>query len=136
MTSSDIAGPVRGIGVDIVETARIAASLERFGERFLRRVFTQAERDYCASMPHPERHYGARFAAKEAVSKAFGTGIGASIGWRDIEILRRETGAPYIQLHGPAADLAAKLGITEALVSLSHSDHYAVANAVLVARPA
>ncbi len=127
--------PIYGIGVDIVETARIASSLQRFGERFLRRVFTQAERDYCASMPYPERHYAARFAAKEAVSKAFGTGIGASIGWRDIEILRRDTGAPYIQLHGPAAALAASLRITEALVSLSHSDHYAVANAVLVRAP-
>ncbi len=124
--------PIHGIGVDIVETARIASSIERFGDRFLRRVFTEAERAYCASMPHPERHFGARFAAKEAVSKAFGTGIGASVGWRDIEILRRESGAPFIALHGPAADLAAKLGITKALISLSHSDHYAVANAVLV----
>jgi holo-[acyl-carrier protein] synthase len=128
---------VHGIGVDIVETARIASSIERFGERFLRRVFTEAECSYCASMPQPERHFGARFAAKEAVSKAFGTGIGASVGWRDIEILRRESGAPYIALHGPAADLATKLGITEALISLSHSDHYAVANAILItqARP-
>ena len=136
MISSNLTGaaPIHGIGVDIVETARIASYLERFVDRFLKRVFTQAERDYCASMPHPERHYGARFAAKEAVSKAFGTGIGAGMGWRDIEVLRRESGAPYIQLHGPAAALAAKLGITQALVSLSHTDHYAVANAVLVTR--
>jgi len=134
MTPANLAGPIQGIGVDIVETARIAASLERFGDRFLKRVFTQAERDYCSAMPHPERHYAARFAAKEAVSKAFGTGIGTAMGWRDIEILRRESGAPYILLHGPAADLATRLGVTETLVSLSHTDHYAVANAVLVKR--
>jgi len=126
-------GPVLGIGVDIVETARIESSIERFGDRFLRRVFTEGEREYCGSMPHPARHYAARFAAKEAVSKAFGTGIGSRIGWRDVEVRRRESGEPYIILHGPAADLARSLNVREALISLSHSDHYSVANAVLVA---
>jgi holo-[acyl-carrier protein] synthase len=134
MTPADITPSVYGIGVDIVETARIASSIERFGDRFLNRIFTQAERDYCASMRYPDRHYAARFAAKEAVSKAFGTGIGPHGGWRDIEILRRDTGAPRIQLHGPAADLAIKLRITETFISLSHSDHYAVANALLMSR--
>ena len=85
---------VLGIGVDIVETARIESSLARFGDRFLARVFTDAEREYCASMPFPARHYAARFAAKEAVSKAFGTGIGAQAGWRDIEVRRKESGEP------------------------------------------
>ena len=126
--------PLFGIGVDIVETARIHSSIERFGERFLKRVFTEAERRYCSAMPHPARHYAARFAAKEAVSKAFGAGIGAKIGWRDIEVLRKETGQPYVLLHGPASELAEKLGIGQALISLSHSDNYSVANAVLVAR--
>jgi holo-[acyl-carrier protein] synthase len=125
---------VLGIGVDIVETARIQSSLDRFGDRFLRRVFTQGERDYCSSMPFPARHYAARFAAKEAVSKAFGTGIGSHIGWRDIEVMRKPTGEPYIQLHGPAADLAATLGVLHALVSLSHSDNYSVASTTLIAR--
>jgi len=136
MTSFEIDGPMRvlGIGVDIVETARIQSSLDRFGERFLRRVFTQEEQEYCSSMPFPARHYGARFAAKEAVSKAFGTGIGSRIGWRDIEIKRKDSGEPAIQFHGPAADLAATLGVLQALVSLSHSDNYSVANAVLIAR--
>jgi len=124
---------VLGIGVDIVETVRIQSSLDRFGERFLRRVFTQGERDYCSAMPVPARHYGARFAAKEAVSKAFGTGIGSRIGWRDIEVKRKETGEPYILLHGPAAELAAALQVHQALISLSHTDHYSVANAVLLA---
>ena len=134
-SSLDTPSRVYAIGVDIVETARIASSIERFGDRFLRRVFTPAEQAYCSSMPFPARHYGARFAAKEAVSKAFGTGIGAHIGWQDIEVLRRDTGAPYIQLHGSAAAFAATHGIVEALISLSHSDHYSVANALLLARP-
>ena len=85
------------------------------------------------STPFPARHYGARFAAKEAVSKAFGTGIGSRIGWRDIEVKRKETGEPFILLHGSAADLAGTLHVLQALVSLSHSDCYAVANAVLIA---
>jgi len=125
---------VLGIGVDIVETARIQGSIDRFGDRFLRRIFTEGEREYCGSMPVPARHFGARFAAKEAVSKAFGTGIGSQVGWRDIEVKRKETGEPYILLHDSAADLAGKLRVTQALVSLSHSDHYSVANAVLIAR--
>ena len=125
---------VLGIGVDIVETARIEGSIERFGDRFLSRVFTQGERDYCGSMPHSARHYAARFAAKEAVSKAFGTGIGRQVSWRDIEVKRKESGEPYVILHGSAAELAASLKVSQALVSLSHSDHYAVANAVLIAQ--
>ena len=135
MSSFDLEPRTRvlGIGVDIVETARIQSSIERFGERFLRRVFTQGERDYCGAMPFPARHYGARFAAKEAVSKAFGTGIGRQIGWRDIEVKRKETGEPYILLHGSAADLAGTLRVLQALISLSHSDHYSVANAILIA---
>ena len=124
---------VFGIGVDIVETTRIQSSIERFGDRFLKRVFTPAEREYCSAMPFPARHYAARFAAKEAVSKAFGTGIGAQIGWRGVEVRRKETGEPFIQLHGSAAALAASLGVRQALVSLSHSDNYSVANAILIA---
>ncbi len=123
---------ILGIGVDVVETVRIETSLQRFGERFLKRVFTADEIAYCSAMPHAARHYAARFAAKEAVSKAFGTGISGGIGWRDIEILRKENGAPFIVLHHVARELAEKIGVMEALVSLSHSDHYAVANAVVV----
>jgi len=124
---------VLGIGVDIVETARIESSIKRFGDRFLKRVFTQGERAYCSAMPSPARHYGARFAAKEAVSKAFGTGIGSHIGWRDIEVKRKESGEPFIVLHGSAAELAATLRVQQTFVSLSHSDHYSVANAILIA---
>jgi holo-[acyl-carrier protein] synthase len=136
MSSFDLEPRTRvlGIGVDIVETARIESSIERFGERFLHRVFTGGERDYCGSMPHPARHYAARFAAKEAVSKAFGTGIGRQVGWRDVEVKRKETGEPFIALHGPAAALAATLNLVQAHISLSHSDHYSVANAILIVR--
>jgi holo-[acyl-carrier protein] synthase len=136
MSSFELEGGTRvlGIGVDIVETARIESSLERFGERFLRRVFTQGERDYCSAMAFPARHYAARFAAKEAVSKAFGTGIGKQVGWRDVEVKRKETGEPFILLHGPAAELGESLHLVQALISLSHSDHYSVANAILIAR--
>jgi holo-[acyl-carrier protein] synthase len=136
MTSFELEGNARvlGIGVDIVETTRIESSIERFGDRFLKRVFTQAERDYCSAMPFPARHYAARFAAKEAVSKAFGTGIGKQVGWRDVEVQRKETGEPFILLHGSAAELAAKLQVVQSLISLSHSDNYSVANAILIAR--
>lgn len=123
---------VLGIGVDVVETARIERSLEKFGERFLHRVFTEGEIAYCAGLPFPARHYAARFAAKESVSKAFGTGIGGQIGWREIEVCRRESGEPFIVLHGGAEALARERGVSATFVSLSHSDHYSVANAVLV----
>jgi holo-[acyl-carrier protein] synthase len=124
---------ILGIGVDVVETARIESSIQRFGERFLHRVFLDGEIAYCTSMKFPARHYGARFAAKEAVSKAFGTGIGRQMGWRDIEVRRKPSGEPYVVLHGGANELAKKLGAAEVLVSLSHTDHYSVANAVVVA---
>lgn len=121
-----------GIGIDIVETARIKRSLERFGDRFLNRVFTEQERAYCDSMKFPEYHYAARFAAKEAISKTFGTGIGKQTGWKDMEIFRRKSGEPYVVLHGAGEQFAAENGITEVMVSLSHTDHYAAANAVSV----
>lgn len=123
---------VLGIGVDVVETARIENSLAKFGDRFLHRVFVEGEIAYCSAMPFAARHYAARFAAKEAVSKAFGTGIGKAMGWRDIEVRRKETGEPFIVLHGDARALADQLNVTETLVSLSHSDHYSVANAIVL----
>lgn len=123
---------ILGIGVDIVETKRIESSLERFGDRFLHRVFLGGEIEYCQSMKFPARHFAARFAAKEALSKAFGTGIGRQIGWRDIEVCRKESGEPYMVLHGGAEQLAQSLFVTGTLVSLSHTDSYAVANVVVV----
>ncbi len=121
---------ILGIGVDIVENARIEKSIARLGEPFLRRVFTEAEREYCVRMAVSAPSYAARFAAKEAVSKAFGTGIGGSVGWLDIEVQRKTSGEPFIVLHGGASELAQRLGIREILITLSHSEHYAVANAI------
>jgi holo-[acyl-carrier protein] synthase len=124
---------VLGIGVDIVETTRIEHSLERFGERFLHRVFTQGEIDYCQSMKYPARHFAARFAAKEAVSKAFGTGIGKSMGWKDIDVHREGSGQPFVKLEGGAKALAGERNVTAVWISLSHTDDYAAANAVIEA---
>lgn len=124
---------ILGLGTDIVETARIEAMLARHGQSFLDRVFTDDEQRYCAAMHTPARCYAVRFAAKEAVSKAFGTGIGADLGWLDITIKRDAAGKPSVHLHGAGAATAERLGISEMLISLSHSDHYAVAQAVAVA---
>lgn len=123
---------ILGIGVDIVETARVRDSLMRFGERFLQRVFLPDEVAYCQSMKFPERHLAARFAAKEAVAKAFGTGIGRQLGWRDIEICRRPSGEPYVKLHGKAIALAQSRSATGLFVTVSHCHDYAAANAILV----
>ena len=98
---------VLGIGVDLVECARIQHSLDRFGDRFLHRVFTEGEIQYSTSMKFPARHLAARFAAKEAVSKAFGTGIGKAMGWRDIDVRKKPSGEPYLVLLGEAEKLAA-----------------------------
>src|SRR6266700_724999 len=88
-----------GIGIDIIEVARIQASYERFGERFLKRILRPNEISYCLSHNAPAPFLAARFAAKEAISKAFGTGIGAQLGWQDLEIGRKESGEPYVILH-------------------------------------
>jgi holo-[acyl-carrier protein] synthase len=122
---------VIGIGVDLVECVRIQHSLDRFGEKFLHRVFTDGEIEYSLSMKFPARHLAARFAAKEAVSKAFGTGIGKAMGWRNIDIQKKTSGEPFLVFSGPAQELATKRGVTAALITLSHTDHHAVACVVL-----
>jgi holo-[acyl-carrier protein] synthase len=124
---------VLGIGVDLVECARIEHSLERFGERFLQRVFTAGEIEYSQSMKYPARHLAARFAAKEAVSKAFGTGIGKSMGWKEIDVRRRETGEPYVVLEGGAKKLAEERKVSKVSISLSHTEHHAMAVIVMEA---
>ena len=122
---------VIGIGVDLVECARIQHSIDRFGERFLHRVFTDGEVAYSMSMKVPARHLAARFAAKEAVSKAFGTGIGKAMGWRDIDVQKKASGEPFLAFSGPAGELAKARGVTNALITLSHTDHLAIAFIVL-----
>ncbi len=126
---------ILGTGIDIVETARIAASIERHGDRFLARIFTDGEREYCSAMKAPIPFYAARFAAKEAVAKAFGTGITGQLGWRDIEVRRKASGEPFVVLHGEGAATAKRLGIAEIHLSISHADHYAVAHALAVGEP-
>jgi holo-[acyl-carrier protein] synthase len=123
---------ILGVGMDIVETKRIAESVERFGDRFLRRVFLEGEVAYARSMKFPHLHLAARFAAKEAISKAFGTGIGRELGWRDLEIVRESSGAPRVQLHGRAEAYAKARGVQAVHVSLSHTADYGAASAVVV----
>jgi holo-[acyl-carrier protein] synthase len=121
-----------GVGMDIVETKRIAESIERFGDRFLHRVFLEGEVAYSRSMKSPHLHLAARFAAKEAISKAFGTGIGHEMGWRDLEIVREPGGAPRVVLHGRAEAYAKARGVQAVQVSLSHTAEYGAASAVVI----
>jgi len=126
---------IHGIGIDIVEVARIAEATRRHGPAFLERFLTAHERTYCDGHANPEIHHAARFAAKEAVAKALGTGIGGDCGWLDIEISRlAESGAPVVRLHGAAAAFAARHAIGEVRVSLSHTRDHAVANAIAIGR--
>ena len=124
---------VLGIGVDLVECERIQHSLDRFGQKFLNRVFTEGEIEYSMSMKFPARHLAARFAGKEAVAKAFGTGIGKAMGWRNIDIQKKPSGEPFLVFSGPAQELAKQRGVTSALITLSHTDHHAMASVVLEA---
>ncbi len=123
---------VLGIGVDTIEIERITEALERkSGPRFEKRVFTPGEIEYCRSMSNPYPHFAARFAAKEAVMKAFGTGWSAEVTWKGIEVVRDKRGKPHIKLHDKTAELAKKLGARVAHVSLSHDKGRAVAIALL-----
>ena len=121
---------VFGIGIDVVEVARIASAIERQGEPFLTKIFTAGERAYCDSHKSPALHYAARFAAKEAAAKALGTGIGAHAGLHDLEVVRAANGAPQLVLNGAARDFAEQHGITEVRISLTHTRDYAAANAI------
>lgn len=122
---------ILGIGIDIIEVRRIRASHERFGERFLQRILLPDEIAYCLSHKFPAPHLAARFAAKEAISKAFGTGIGRHLSWHDMEIVRRESGEPIVQLHRAGQKLLEERGGTLVLVSLSHTETYATAVALV-----
>ncbi len=116
------------LGLDLVEVPRIQTMLEKSGDRFKERVFTADEIFYCDSCAVPAIHYAARFAAKEAVAKALGTGLAEGVTWRDIEVRRDAKGLPTILLHGGALQKAAELGIREMRVSLSHTAQMAAAS--------
>jgi len=122
---------ILGIGTDIIEVDRIRTSFERFGERFLKRILRPDEIRYCLSHKEPSPFLAARFAAKEAISKAFGTGIGAQLGWQDMEIGRKESGEPFVILHDAGTRLLEARGGIKVLVSLSHTQAHATAVAVL-----
>jgi holo-[acyl-carrier protein] synthase len=120
-----------GTGIDIAEVPRIAASIERFGGRFLSRVYTAGEIRYCESKANRAERYAARFAAKEAAMKALGTGWNRGVRWRDIEVTRQPGGRPTILFHGKAAEFAARLGAVHVSLSLSHTAEQAIAQVIL-----
>src|SRR5512137_2433118 len=122
---------ILGIGTDIIEVERIRASHERFGERFLNRILHPNEISYCLSYKAPAPFLAARFAAKEAMSKAFGTGIGAQLGWRDMEIGRKDSGEPFVILHEAGQKLLETRAGRKVWITLSHTQNYAAAVAVL-----
>ncbi len=120
-----------GIGIDIVEIKRLRATLERQRDRFLRRVFTSAEREYCDAHRDPVPHYAVRFAAKEALFKAIGTGWAKGVSWLDVEVVRGREGPPTIALSGEAKKVSDLMAVQSLLVSLSHSVESAAAIVIL-----
>ena len=120
-----------GTGIDIAEVPRIRETIARHGERFLKRVFTEGEIQYCESKANRVERYAARFAAKEAGMKAIGTGWNQGVRWRDIEVSRKPGGRPTLLLHGKAAEFAAKLGAHNIALSLTHTAEQAMAQVIL-----
>jgi holo-[acyl-carrier protein] synthase len=118
---------VIGLGTDLMEIARIERSIERYGERFLERVFTPGEVEYCMARKNSAESFAARFAAKEAGAKALGTGISRGVSWPEFEVRRQRGQRPELHLHGRAAAIAEQLGITRLSLSLSHSREHSLA---------
>jgi holo-[acyl-carrier protein] synthase len=123
---------VVGIGTDIIECLRIAQMIERHAEQFISRVYTEHEIQYCQSRKAATQHFAGRWAAKEAVLKAMGTGWRRGISWRDVEVRNESGGRPVIVLRGGARDVVDKLGIAQMLISISHCRSHATAFAVAV----
>jgi holo-[acyl-carrier protein] synthase len=122
---------VIGLGTDLIEIARIAQTVDRFGERFLQRVYTPREIAYCMGKRSSAESLAARFAAKEAAAKALGTGISRGIGWLDLEVAREPSGKPAMHLTGHAAEIANALGVASISLSLTHSRDIALAVVVM-----
>lgn len=127
-----LSGHILGLGCDLCDVERMRGVWTRQGERFLAVTFTDAERAYCLKMRDPAPFFAARFAAKEAVSKAFGTGIGAELGWRSIEVTHDERGAPQVRLDAGGEALLTARGASGVMLTLSHTDTTAMAVAALV----
>ena len=121
-----------GIGTDIIECSRIGQMLSRHGERFTKHVFTETEVRYCSGKKIAEQHFAGRWAAKESVLKALGTGWITGIAWTDVEVVIQTGGKPVIRLHRGAAQKAAEKRIAEVLISISHCKSYATATAIAV----
>ena len=121
-----------GIGTDIIECMRIAQMIEKHGEIFLKRVYTQEEITYCSGRKAANQHYAGRWAAKEAVLKALGTGWAHGIQWTDVEVVNQQGGKPKIVLSGKAGEISQGQGIDEMMISISHCRHYATAYATAV----
>lgn len=122
-----------GTGIDLVENERMREMLDRWNDRFRDRIFLPGEQTYCQSKASPWLYYSGRFAVKEAVSKAFGTGIGTSLGWLDIEVVRDpQSGKPSIRLSEKGRAFACDCGVGDVLISLSHTHHFAIAQAMLL----
>jgi holo-[acyl-carrier protein] synthase len=120
-----------GTGIDITEVPRIRDAIERHGQRFLQRIFTDREIQYCESKANRVERYAARFAAKEAGMKAIGTGWNHGVRWRDIEVARKPGGRPTLLLHGKAAEFANRLGATNIALSITHTAEQAMAQVIL-----
>lgn len=128
-------GPVIGTGVDLVENERIRVLIDKWGDRFKSRVFLPSEQSYCDSKASPWLYYAGRFAVKEAVSKAFGTGIGPDLGWLDMEVVKDPlSGAPSIVLSRHGQSLCERQAVGRVLISLSHTHNFAVAHALLIGK--
>jgi holo-[acyl-carrier protein] synthase len=125
-------GILLGLGCDLIEVERIHGVLQRHGERFLQRIFTEEERSYCSGLKHPHKHYAARWAAKEAVSKTLTTGIGAHLDWTSVSIYHGMRQEPLVRLDDKARTLLQQVGATGVLISLSHTETHAMAVAALV----
>jgi holo-[acyl-carrier protein] synthase len=120
-----------GSGIDLTEIGRIQKSMDRYGERFLARVYTPAEQAYCLRKRKSAESFAARFAAKEAGAKALGTGISYGVNWLEIEVVREPSGRPTLKFHGRAAQFAARLGVVHAALSITHTGDLAMASVVL-----
>jgi holo-[acyl-carrier protein] synthase len=122
---------VLGIGTDLMEIARVQQSIDRFGDRFLRRVYTAREIAYCQRKKNAAESFAARFAAKEAAAKALGTGISQGVSWLELEVTREPSGRPSLALSGRAAERASRMGVARSSLSLTHSRDLAMAVVVM-----
>ena len=121
---------ILGLGVDIAEVPRIQSAIERYGETFLRRIYTPAERAYCEQFRNKYERFAGRYAAKEAAMKALGTGWRRGVRWVDFEVVRELGGRPTIALHGEAAKIAQLAGVQRVSVSITHTENQALAQVV------